>query len=93
MDIYSRPLGDRSSSSARPWTIGSHHGAALPAPRERGPGIRTSTSGINSPGGGVTAGLAICRHDASVMDIVTTALGYAAWRGRSLLAAGIEGKR
>jgi ATP-dependent Clp protease, protease subunit len=49
---------------------------------------------INSPGGSVTAGLAIYDTMQFVKpDIVTTALGMAASMGAFLLAAGSKGKR
>ena len=49
---------------------------------------------INSPGGSVTAGLAIYDTMRFVKpDIVTTALGMAASMGAFLLAAGTKGKR
>jgi ATP-dependent Clp protease protease subunit len=49
---------------------------------------------INSPGGSVTAGLAIYDTVQFVKpDIVTTALGMAASMGAFLLAAGAKGKR
>jgi ATP-dependent Clp protease protease subunit len=49
---------------------------------------------INSPGGSVTAGLAIYDTMQFVKpDIVTTALGMAASMGAFLLAAGTKGKR
>jgi len=49
---------------------------------------------INSPGGSVTAGLAIYDTMHFVKpDIVTTALGMAASMGAFLLAAGTKGKR
>src|SRR3712207_9315471 len=49
---------------------------------------------INSPGGSVTAGLAIYDTMRFVKpDIVTTALGMAASMGAFLLAAGAQGKR
>jgi ATP-dependent Clp protease, protease subunit len=49
---------------------------------------------INSPGGSVTAGLAIYDTMRFVKpDIVTTALGMAASMGAFLLAAGSKGKR
>ena len=49
---------------------------------------------INSPGGSVTAGLAIYDTMQFVKpDIVTTALGMAASMGAFLLAAGAKGKR
>src|SRR5918911_2712842 len=49
---------------------------------------------INSPGGSVTAGLAIYDTIQYVRpDVVTTALGMAASMGAFLLAAGTKGKR
>ncbi|MBX6764138.1 MAG: ATP-dependent Clp protease proteolytic subunit [Rubrobacteraceae bacterium] len=49
---------------------------------------------INSPGGSVTAGLAIYDTMQFIQpDVVTTALGMAASMGAFLLAAGAKGKR
>ena len=88
MDIYPRLLKDRIISSGRRWTTRwrtpSWHSFA---PRERGPEQDINLY-INSPGGSVSAGLAIYDTMQFVKPDVTTALGMAASMG--LLAAGLQ---
>jgi len=93
-DIYSRLLKDRISSLARRSTITSRiwllpRCSPANGGREEGPQLY-----INSPGGSVTAGLAI--YDTMqflTCDVTTYCLGMAASMGAVLLCAGTKGKR
>ena len=95
MDIYSRLLADRIIFLGTPVNdqIANIVMAQLLHLESEDPDQDINVY-INSPGGSVTAGLAIYDTMQFVKpDIVTTALGMAASMGAFLLAAGSKGKR
>ena len=95
MDIYSRLLADRIIFLGTPMNdqVANSIMAQLLVLESEDPEQDINLY-VNSPGGSVSAGLAIYDTMQFVKpDIVTTALGMAASMGAFLLAAGTKGKR
>src|ERR687890_1139224 len=95
MDIYSRLLADRIIFLGTPVNdqIANIVMAQLLHLESEDPEQDVNVY-INSPGGSVTAGLAIYTTERCIRgDVATTALGMAASMGAFLLASGTKGKR